>query len=145
MREYPSLTQSPPSTNLIVILPTVSISISPPLLFHRYYRPYRGTVRGTRLGVLPDVYPAIPSFPHSPLPDYSSLIFHISPLPLLIFDTLYSILAHPASWRTNSEPNLESGANIDCCKLYRDNKAVSTVSALPAFDSWPVFRFSSFF
>ena len=23
------------------------------------------------------------------------------------------------------EPNLESGANIDCCKLYRDNKAVS--------------------
>lgn len=22
------------------------------------------------------------------------------------------------------EPNLESGANIDCCKLYRDNKAV---------------------
>ena len=26
---------------------------------------------------------------------------------------------HPAS-----EPNLESGANIDCCKLYRDNKPV---------------------
>ena len=23
------------------------------------------------------------------------------------------------------EPNLESGANIDCCKLYRDNRAVS--------------------
>ena len=23
-----------------------------------------------------------------------------------------------------TEPNLESGANIDCCKLYRDNKAV---------------------
>ena len=23
-----------------------------------------------------------------------------------------------------SEPNLESGANIDCCKLYRDNRAV---------------------
>ena len=22
-----------------------------------------------------------------------------------------------------SEPNLESGANIDCCKLYRENKA----------------------
>ncbi len=21
------------------------------------------------------------------------------------------------------EPNLESGANIDCCKLYRDNRA----------------------
>ncbi len=21
-----------------------------------------------------------------------------------------------------AEPNLESGANIDCCKLYRDNK-----------------------
>lgn len=21
-----------------------------------------------------------------------------------------------------SEPNLESGANIDCCKLYRDNR-----------------------
>lgn len=28
--------------------------------------------------------------------------------------------------RTNqsSEPNLESGANIDCCKLYRENRAV---------------------
>lgn len=23
------------------------------------------------------------------------------------------------------EPNLESGANIDCCKLYRENKPVS--------------------
>lgn len=23
----------------------------------------------------------------------------------------------------NQEPNLESGANIDCCKLYRDNRA----------------------
>lgn len=23
-----------------------------------------------------------------------------------------------------AEPNLESGANIDCCKLYRDNKEV---------------------
>jgi ubiquitin-conjugating enzyme E2 G2 len=23
----------------------------------------------------------------------------------------------------NTEPNLESGANIDCCKLYRENKA----------------------
>lgn len=23
----------------------------------------------------------------------------------------------------NEEPNLESGANIDCCKLYRDNQA----------------------
>jgi ubiquitin-conjugating enzyme E2 G2 len=22
------------------------------------------------------------------------------------------------------EPNLESGANIDCCKLYRDNRGV---------------------
>jgi len=22
-----------------------------------------------------------------------------------------------------AEPNLESGANIDCCKLYRDNRA----------------------
>lgn len=28
----------------------------------------------------------------------------------------------------NSEPNLESGANIDCCKLYRDNRAVGTIS-----------------
>jgi ubiquitin-conjugating enzyme E2 G2 len=27
------------------------------------------------------------------------------------------------------EPNLESGANIDCCKLYRENKPVS-LSAL---------------
>ena len=29
--------------------------------------------------------------------------------------------AHPPC----AEPNLESGANIDCCKLYRDNRAVS--------------------
>ncbi len=26
---------------------------------------------------------------------------------------------------SREEPNLESGANIDCCKLYRDNRAVS--------------------
>jgi ubiquitin-conjugating enzyme E2 G2 len=25
---------------------------------------------------------------------------------------------------TCAEPNLESGANVDCCKLYRDNKPV---------------------
>lgn len=24
----------------------------------------------------------------------------------------------------HTEPNLESGANIDCCKLYRDNREV---------------------
>ncbi len=29
------------------------------------------------------------------------------------------------------EPNLESGANIDCCKLYRDNYAVSASELLP--------------
>lgn len=29
-----------------------------------------------------------------------------------------------------SEPNLESGANIDCCKLYRDNKAVRSRQGL---------------
>ena len=36
-----------------------------------------------------------------------------------------------------TEPNLESGANIDCCKLYRDNRAVSTLP-LPsiAFVGW---------
>ncbi len=28
------------------------------------------------------------------------------------------------------EPNLESGANIDCCKLYRDNIAVRGFDAL---------------
>jgi ubiquitin-conjugating enzyme E2 G2 len=26
-----------------------------------------------------------------------------------------------------TEPNLESGANIDCCKLYRDNQPVRAV------------------
>lgn len=31
------------------------------------------------------------------------------------------------------EPNLESGANIDCCKLYRDNRAVSRISRSPYF------------
>lgn len=25
---------------------------------------------------------------------------------------------------SHAEPNLESGANIDCCKLYRDNREV---------------------
>ena len=30
------------------------------------------------------------------------------------------------TWATiHAEPNLESGANIDCCKLYRDNRAAS--------------------
>jgi hypothetical protein len=29
------------------------------------------------------------------------------------------------------EPNLESGANIDCCKLYRENKPVRTASVVP--------------
>lgn len=29
-----------------------------------------------------------------------------------------------------TEPNLESGANIDCCKLYRDNQAVSFYGVL---------------
>jgi hypothetical protein len=32
------------------------------------------------------------------------------------------MLSHPPP--PCSEPNLESGANIDCCKLYRDNYAV---------------------
>jgi hypothetical protein len=30
-----------------------------------------------------------------------------------------------SAYLRSTEPNLESGANIDCCKLYRDNKAVS--------------------
>lgn len=34
----------------------------------------------------------------------------------------------PVGANTHSvEPNLESGANIDCCKLYRENKPVRTV------------------
>jgi ubiquitin-conjugating enzyme E2 G2 len=31
----------------------------------------------------------------------------------------------PSLKPTPSEPNLESGANIDCCKLYRDNYPVT--------------------
>ena len=30
----------------------------------------------------------------------------------------------------NEEPNLESGANIDCCKLYRDNRGVRSALLL---------------
>jgi hypothetical protein len=30
----------------------------------------------------------------------------------------------------NKEPNLESGANIDCCKLYRDNRGVRSALLL---------------
>jgi ubiquitin-conjugating enzyme E2 G2 len=29
------------------------------------------------------------------------------------------------------EPNLESGANVDCCKLYRENKPVGSLDFLP--------------
>lgn len=53
-----------------------------------------------------------------------------------IFDTLYLIFAHPASWHANPEPNLESGANIDCCKLYRDNRAVRVISPPSGSCSW---------
>ena len=38
-------------------------------------------------------------------------------------DLLSSVSANAHS----IEPNLESGANIDCCKLYRDNKQVRTI------------------
>lgn len=31
-----------------------------------------------------------------------------------------------------AEPNLESGANIDCCKLYRDNKEVRFLTSPPS-------------
>lgn len=37
----------------------------------------------------------------------------------------------PARTTRTLEPNLESGANIDCCKLYRDNKAVRSLSLSP--------------
>lgn len=33
----------------------------------------------------------------------------------------YPIITHPIDL-SFLEPNLESGANIDCCKLYRENK-----------------------
>jgi len=29
------------------------------------------------------------------------------------------------------EPNLESGANIDCCKLYRENREVRQIFVVP--------------
>jgi ubiquitin-protein ligase len=32
--------------------------------------------------------------------------------------------AYPSLHHVQAEPNLESGANIDCCKLYRENKDV---------------------
>jgi hypothetical protein len=75
----------------------------------------------------------------------------ISHLPVLteIFDTLYHTLVHATSWGAGSEPNLESGANIDCCKLYRDDRAVSVISLLAGPSSWVVYvplpeRFASF-
>ena len=43
------------------------------------------------------------------------------------------LFADPADRPNNhlklTEPNLESGANIDCCKLYRDNHPVRAVPA----------------
>ena len=79
------------------------------------------------------------------IPSFLQIIHRISRLPLLIFDMVYHILAHAAPSYTNSEPNLESGANIDCCKLYRDNKAVSVISVTPCVLFWPVSRASFFF
>lgn len=38
------------------------------------------------------------------------------------FTKLMKLFAHYTSFLP--EPNLESGANIDCCKLYRDNREV---------------------
>ncbi|KAG8215223.1 ubiquitin-conjugating enzyme/RWD-like protein [Butyriboletus roseoflavus] len=35
-----------------------------------------------------------------------------------------------------AEPNLESGANIDCCKLYRDNRPAGMVPKHPAIKLW---------
>ena len=46
------------------------------------------------------------------------------------------LFADPAEPRKHdlklTEPNLESGANIDCCKLYRDNHPVRAVPSLDA-------------
>jgi ubiquitin-protein ligase len=36
---------------------------------------------------------------------------------------LYPVTTRPIRLGKPEEPNLESGANIDCCKLYRDNRA----------------------
>jgi len=40
------------------------------------------------------------------------------------------LLLFPLLVTTRLEPNLESGANIDCCKLYRDNYVVRVSDAL---------------
>lgn len=141
MRGHPRSTQWPPSTNLLAFLPTTFISISLPLSFHPHHRP---RTQRTRFDAPHDIL--IPLSHPFPL-DCSSLSFtnRTPHLPLLIFDTPYTILAHPAYWYPNPEPNLESGANIDCCKLYRDNKPVSITSTPLAFHPWPVFRGSSVF
>lgn len=106
--------------------------------------PYCDTFLGTRFDAPPSICILLS---YLPSPYYSSLVFphRTSPLPLLIFDALYTILIHPVLRHTNPEPNLESGANIDCCKLYRDNKAVSITSALLASYSRPVPRAPSLF
>ena len=111
-------------------LPTVFTSISLPLSFHQHCRPRHGKAWRTRCDAHLTFLFFHPVF--SP-PDYLLLVFtHLtSRLPLLVSDILYPILAYPASWHTNSEPNLESGANIDCCKLYRDDRPVSVISYFP--------------
>lgn len=43
---------------------------------------------------------------------FSHLIKHLPLTPNVLTSSDY-----------HTEPNLESGANIDCCKLYRENKA----------------------
>lgn len=55
---------------------------------------------------------------------------HFAPTLILFLCFLFDILPIPScrsdfshAAEPHAEPNLESGANIDCCKLYRENKA----------------------
>ena len=46
----------------------------------------------------------------------------LSVISMLAGEREWSIEYYDLIIRHNIEPNLESGANIDCCKLYRENK-----------------------
>lgn len=50
----------------------------------------------------------------------------VTPTPAhhMIYLGICAAVGTPLVWTLDVEPNLESGANIDCCKLYRDNYKV---------------------
>jgi ubiquitin-conjugating enzyme E2 G2 len=55
---------------------------------------------------------------------------------LSVISMLAGVFSHPLiggklTSPPHAEPNLESGANIDCCKLYRDDRPVREIASTP--------------